>query len=56
MRKHDVGFLIGIDAVRKTASSKYDKSIPFKEQVSFGVKNHNHQITLKDKTKVGMIR
>eukprot|EP00795_Rhopilema_esculentum_P003100 gene3100-1391_t len=36
LRKHDVGFLIGIDAVRKTPSVKYDKKIPFKEQ--FGVK------------------
>ena len=51
MRKHDVGFLIGIDAVRKNASSKYEKSIPFKEQVSLAV-NLSHQITLKDKTKV----
>jgi len=36
MRKHDVGFLIGIDAVKRTPTSKYDRKLPFKEQ--YGVK------------------
>ena len=34
MRKHDVGFLIGIDAVKRTPTSKYDRKLPFKEQVN----------------------
>lgn len=36
MRKHDVGFLIGIEAISKKPTWKYDKNLPFKEQ--YGVK------------------
>ena len=34
MRKHDVGFLISIDTNKTLQNMKYDRKIPFKEQVS----------------------